>query len=323
MKKYIFPLATLLLLLASATSAYGQSDLRQRLQQQAAKEKSSEVNMSVRALQAGRTSRNPVDNAKWSRTIYRYIDLNQADNAVLYYPVLPEEGRMNLFTLIFKLMAEDKIEAYEYLDGRELFTDEYLIDFEEFLQRFSVYYQTDNNTLVVDDIDIPSNEVQGYFIKEIHYFETGTSNLGVQTVALCPIIHRQEDYSAESARYPLFWIPYEQLMPYTMRMPIMTSNLNNTMLGTIDDFFRKGDYKGEIFKTGNALNQALSQQTNSPEELANEQEKIEQQLIDFKSNLWRTDSTTTTPHKKKGVFKRSKKSKPATSSGHSMRDRRY
>ncbi len=323
MKKYIFPLATLLLLLASATSAYGQSDLRQRLQQeQAAKEKSSEVNMSVRALQAGRTSRNPVDNAKWSRTIYRYIDLNQADNAVLYYPVLPEEGRMNLFTLIFKLMAEDKIEAYEYLDGRELFTDEYRIDFEEFLQRFDVYYQTADNNLIVDDIDIPSNEVQGYFIKEVHYFETGTSNLGVQTVALCPIIHRQEDYSAQSSRYPLFWIPYEQLKPYALRMPIMNSNLNNAMLGTIDDFFRKGDYKGEIFKTGNALNQSLSQQTNSPEELANEQEKIEQQLIDFKANLWKTDSTAIPRQKNRILFKRSKTS-ATTGSTHSMRDRRY
>ena len=255
MKKYIYTITTLLLLSATAIPAYSQSDLRQRLQQeQTDKEKSSEVNMSVRALQAGRTSRNPVDNAKWSRTIYRYIDLNQSENAVLYYPVLPEAGRMNLFTLIFKLLAEDKIEAYEYLDGRELFTDEYRIDFEEFLQRFGVYYQTEDNNLIVDDIDIPSNEVQGYFIKEIHYFETGTSNLGIQTVALCPIIHRQEDYSAASSRYPLFWIPYEQLMPYALRMPIMASNLNNTMSGTIDDFFRKRDYNGEIFKTGNALN---------------------------------------------------------------------
>ncbi|MEA5064368.1 MAG: hypothetical protein VB054_13660, partial [Petrimonas sp.] len=79
-----------------------------------------------------------IEGAKWIREVYRYLDLSKEKNAPLYYPVIPEQGRMNLFTMIFKLLSENKISAYEYLDGREVFTDEYKIDFKEFLDRFGI-----------------------------------------------------------------------------------------------------------------------------------------------------------------------------------------
>ncbi|BBD44586.1 Hypothetical protein PEIBARAKI_4579 [Petrimonas sp. IBARAKI] len=259
------------------------------------------MELTSRATQMNRTQSTDINDAKWLREIYRYLDLSKEGNAPLYYPVLPEQGRMNLFTLIFNLLSENKITAYEYLDGREVFTDEYKIDFKEFLDRFGIFHETQNGNIVVSEVDIPSHEVLGYYLKEAYYFETGTSKYGVKTVAVCPIIYRQADYESQTVRYPLFWIVYDELRPYTLRMPIMTSSLNNTMTGTIDDFFRMKHYDGEIYKATNPRNLAISQYTSTPEEMKAEQERVEQQLRDFEERLWKgdTDTTRVLPYRQK------------------------
>ncbi len=303
-----------------------QETARERLMQRDANsENHTSVGLTVRAQQMNRTKSADIENVKWMRVVYRYLDLSKEGNAPLYYPMMPEQGRMNLFTVIFKLLSENKISAYEYLDGREVFTDEYKIDFNEFLDRFGVYYQTENRKVVVADVDIPSHEVQGYYVKEAYFFETRTSNYGVKTVAVCPIIYRQGDYEAGTVRYPLFWIPYDEIRPYAQRMPVMTSSLNNTVTGTIDDFFRKHNYDGEIYKTGNLRNLAISQYTSSPEEMKAEQEKIVKQLKDFEDRLWKenTDSLGVQPEQKAQKNRRNIFKSSANTSTNSMRDRRY
>lgn len=312
-----------LLITCGTFSAFAQETARERIEQTRQEESGrSTIHSNVRAQQMNRHQTNDIENAKWLRVVYRYLDLSQEENAPLYYPVTPEEGRMNLFTMIFKLLSEDKISAYEYLDGREVFAPQYKVDFKEFLERFGVYYETQNGEISVADVDIPSNEVQGYFVKEAYFFETGTSNYGIKTLAICPVIHRMGDYEATTTRYPLFWIPYSEIMPYALQMPVMTSSLNNAMSGTIDDFFRKRDYKGEIYKTVNPRNLAISQYTTTPEEREAEQNKIEQELLDFQKNLWKeSDSIPASDPKKTPRFR--KKRSASTSSSNTMRDRRY
>ena len=78
----------------------------------------------------------------WKREIYRTLDLNEAKNSPLYYPVEPLGDRMNLFTYLFRLLAEGKIPAYEYrLDGTEVFTEESKMNFRDMLDRFHIYYE--------------------------------------------------------------------------------------------------------------------------------------------------------------------------------------
>ena len=40
-----------------------------------------------------------------------------------------------------QLLADNKVSAYEYLDGREIFTDQYKINVRDMLDRFHIYYQ--------------------------------------------------------------------------------------------------------------------------------------------------------------------------------------
>ena len=262
----------------------------------------------------------------WSRSIYRFLDLKKEANAPLYYPVMPENGRKNLFSMIFRLLIEDKIDAYEYLDGREIFTDEYKIDFMEFLNRFDVYHELNDNKIIVEDVDIPSNEVQGYFVKEAYYFDPITSDHRVKTVAICPVLLRQGDYDAATIRYPLFWISYSDIAPYALSMPVMASSVNNSMTGTVADYFRKRSYDGEIYKAANPRNLAISQYAATPEEVNIEQQKIEAQLRNFEKGLWREsiDSTKVDIRTKKSKTKKNiSKSNRISTSANSMKERRY
>ena len=52
------------------------------------------------------------------------FDLTKEENAPLYYPLRPMNGQNNLFTIIFRLLGENRIQAYEYLDGYEVFDNE-------------------------------------------------------------------------------------------------------------------------------------------------------------------------------------------------------
>jgi len=267
------------------------------------------------------TSKAPVQ-VVWLREMYRYIHLLEENNAALYYPVQPIGDRMNLFTTIFKLLADGKITAYNFrFDGREVFTDAEKLDFEErFLKNFRIPYQKqgtgENARFIVDENSIPSSEVLIYQIKEGHYFDAATGTFKSQVTAILPIwVKKDYDTGGGETLNPLFWIPYENLRPYLSRTPIMTSNYNNVMTYTVDDFFTKGMYKGDIIKTVNLRDLSLAEQVGAdPELLKLAQDSIENQLKAFRTQLWVQPDTTQVAANKNAKKVTTQTAKPAKSS---------
>jgi hypothetical protein len=125
-----FIITTLLVATASAQPP-------RRQQEQQTQKNSSAVTLSERArLQYSANSTTPTE-LTWKRDIYRELDLTKEKNAALYYPEEPLGDRVNFFTLIFNLILENKITAYEYrLDGNELFTKDNVLDVENMLDKF-------------------------------------------------------------------------------------------------------------------------------------------------------------------------------------------
>ncbi|WP_321519401.1 gliding motility protein GldN [uncultured Bacteroides sp.] len=235
----------------------------------------------------------------WKREIYRTLDLKQEKNTALYYPVEPIGDKMNLFTLIFKLIADGKIPAYEYhLDGTEALTADNKIKFKDVLDRFHIYHQIKRDTQTkdtlysIDNSDIPGNEVLSYFIKEVWYFDQHSSTYNSKVVAICPVLHRSGDFSTEVIKYPMFWLNYNDLGPYLVRTNVMTSNLNNTANISLEDYFTTRQYKGDIYKTTNMLNQTLAQYCPTDSAMIKEQKKIEGQLKAFEEHLWENPTDT-------------------------------
>ena len=206
------------------------------------------------------------DDVVWMREIYRTLDLTKDTNGALYYPVEPQGNKMNLFTTMFRLLAQKKIPAYEYqLDGTERFQKDAEVTFRDVLDRFQIYYELKkvanrrDSVVSISNSDIPSADVLSYFIKEVWYFDQRTSTYGSVITAICPVLHRSEEFSSEKTKFPMFWVNYRDL------------------------------YKGDIYKTTNLQNRTLSQYCPTDSAMVKEQKRIEKELADFENSLYGKD----------------------------------
>jgi len=260
-------------------------------QQQQAGNNTGLPELTVRAQMMNEQLTQEVGNARWIRNIMRELDLTKEKNAPLYYPVQEMNGMKNLFTSLFQLVSEGKIKVYKYQADYESFEDDNVLSFKEMLDNFNIYYDEipagggRAARYIVNASDIPSREVNKLYVKEAWYFDQKNSVFDVKTLAICPIALFMLE-TGEEIPQAMFWVKYEDIRPYIVNNRIMTSSVNNAKIYTIDDFFRRRMYDGEIIQTENLLNLPLVKLFETDEELLAEQLRIEEQLKTFNDSLW-------------------------------------
>ncbi|MGI6243298.1 MAG: gliding motility protein GldN [Prevotella sp.] len=264
-----------------------------REQQEAAARQSNRNNMTTRAQISFPTEAKMNEDVVWRRDVYRELDLNDEANAGLYYPVEPLGAQMNLFTYLFKLiMAGPRyggITAYSYdvNTGNERFEESLRINPLKFLDDYNIYYERTDRGVHIDNSDIPSREVKGYFVKESAYYDQATATFHTQVQAICPVMYREDDLGDGVTKYPLFWVKYDELAPFLAKQTIMTSNLNNAATMSLDDYFTLNAYKGKIYKTNNMLGHTLAQIAGGDTaKLSKEQLRIEHEISKFENAMW-------------------------------------
>jgi len=298
--------------MAGALSA--QPKARRNQQQQ--KASTSQTGQSAQQNKQGMTQRArlqyPVavdmpEDVVWRRDIYREVDLNEGSNAALYYPVQPNGKQLNLFTYIFKLAQNGYIPIYEYspTDNEERFTEDSKRKFQDMLDDQGVFYEEKNGKLVVDNSDIPSEEVRRYFLKESAYYDQANSTFHRKVLALCPVrmsafptkateqsTNEDDEFSFGGGDYgdepprPMFWVKFSDLAPFLNRQNVMTSDKNNAASMNMEDFFTMNRYQGKIYKTTNMLGQNLADYCKNDSALAKEQQRIEAELESFRNNIF-------------------------------------
>ena len=227
-----------------------------------------------------------------ARKVLAPFDLNKDKNAALYFPEEPLEGQENLFRIIMRLMANNQLAAYEYLDGREVFTEQYRVKVRDVLDRFHILFtdakgSTEKNPrFVIEESDVPSNEVLSYYVIERWQYDTRHNRLRPRVEAICPVLHRAGDFGGDAVRYPMFWVRFNDIRPWLSQQTIFVDDNNNLPTCTYDDFFTLGMYEGEIYKTRNLKNKSLMQLYPDPDELAHARDSIQQRLDNYEKKLW-------------------------------------
>lgn len=274
-------------------AAQAQPEARRQQQQAQAAKKSNANNMTTRAQISFPTEAKMAEDVVWRRDVYRELDLNDDANAGLYYPTEPVGTQMNLFTYLFKLiMAGPRhggIAAYSYdvNSGNERFDESLRIQPLKFLDDYHIFYERGDRGVHIDDSDIPSAEVKGYFIKESAYFDQVSATFHTKVQAICPVMYREDDFGDGVTKYPLFWVKYDDLAPFLSKQTIMTSNLNNAATMSLDDYFITNAYRGKIYKTTNMLGKTLAQVAGGDTaKLSREQSRIEKEIERFEQNVW-------------------------------------
>ena len=286
-------LLLLLMIVLTAGTAAAQPK-KSRVQQQTQQAKQAQQQKKQGTTSQGMTRRMQIsypvaldmpEDVVWRRDIYRELDLEEEANSGLYYPVMPQGKQMNLFTYIFKLAQNGYIPVYEYSianDGNDDFSDASKVELKTVLYDHHIPYEEQDGKLRVENNHIPSQEVTKYYLKESAYYDQGNATFHIKVLALCPIMY-DKDFGAE----PLFWVKYSDLEPYLSRQTIMTSDVNNAAVMSLDDYFTLNKYKGKIYKTNNMLGKTLAQIVGEDStKLSEEQQRIEAELKAFKNNIF-------------------------------------
>ena len=239
----------------------------------------------------------PVSDADlmWMRVIYRQLNAETVDNAPIFFPEEKTQDQENLFRIIMRLVVNNQVTAYEYLDGREIFTDEYRINVRDMLDRFHVLYEegkgsTEKNPkFVIDDSDVPANEVLSYYIIERWEFDSRSNEMKTRVEAICPVLHRSGDFGGDAIKYPMFWVKLQDIRPWMTQQYIFIDDDNIIPKYTYDDYFLLTMYKGDIYKTRNIQNKSMMQLYPDEKDRRRAQDSIQARLENFDKKLWVPD----------------------------------
>ena len=273
---------------------------RQRRAQKEQEQETQANGISMRAKNYADQQVKDTETAPWRRVVYRQLSIDSLANAPIFRPVRPSGKLQSLFSLLFNRFNEGSITVYEYEDlGYENLTPERQLRFEDFLDRFGIVYdkdpsQTGNRAFKILPVDIPTQSIRSYYVKEEYYYDVKTSDVSSQIVAICPVM--DDEISMEgSVRIPLFWVKYSDLQPYLSQQPVMLSTKNNATTATMDDFFSLKLYRGQISMTLGGETAELNSEMSDSTAMAARQafsNQIEGELQQFEESLYGTEYTT-------------------------------
>lgn len=227
----------------------------------------------------------------YMREIYREIDLNKKENAPLYFPEDAVDGQENLLRVVLGAVVDGRVPAYEYLDGREVFTDKYKVNVGEMLDRFGIYYKQGRGSTakspkyVIEEADYPTGQVLTYYIIEKWEFDRRSNRMKTRVEAICPVLTRSGEFGGES-KYPMFWVKYDAIRPFLAQQHVFVDDDNNIPQYSLDDYFNLGLYDGEIYKTRNLRNLSMAQMYPDEDMRKQAQDSIDKRLKTYGKDLW-------------------------------------
>ena len=136
-------------------------------------------------------------------------------------------------------------------------------------------------------------------IQEVIFFDKHYSRLYSKILAIAPMhadnmqmdavesssVKSSEDIMAALWQQILFWVPFDTFRPYMAQQYVMQSD-NNSKRVTYDDFFIKKLYTSYIVGTSNVYDRMIPDYATTPEEIAQEQERVEWELLSAEQDLW-------------------------------------
>ena len=247
-----------------------------------------------------------IDEVVWRKVVTRVIDLREQVNRPLYYPdasagnEMDETTQKNLFAVILYNYYKGNLDVYKdtiniSTSGPDVpqFKDILKIKYEDF-----GFIQDDENLIsrgYLDDIYKLINNltpaVIKYYVQEVWYFNKTTSTFHNKIIAIAPFFDQRYhlengENGAIGTSDPLFWIPYEKLRPFLQEEFVKMTGRNITPLVNFDEFFTTRQFYGYIVKDYDMQNRQLEDISKDPVYLKQEQDRIENEILNFEQDLW-------------------------------------
>jgi len=150
----------------------------------------------------------------WNKRMWRRIDLRQKINFPLYYPTSEINDRQSMFDVIKDALVQDgTITAYDVgpIGADDEFTLPMTVD-----QVKSILFSVDTSWTedletgeyvpVVQNIEMTTDMIKWYDIKEEWFFDRQRSVMDVRIIGICPMKEKRNDEGEYVGLKPLFWI---------------------------------------------------------------------------------------------------------------------
>ena len=231
--------------------------------------------------------------------VWRVLDLRERINYPLYYPTELTQSRRSFIQAIVGAVELGKITLYD-TDSDEFTTE---LSLAEMLTKFDaadriVNRRTfdDRDTSFVIPGEIRWGEVQELMIKEDWFFDKRHSRLYVRIIGICPIrVYTRElrtanndddEMEGELAKQRLFWIYYPDARKVLANTPCYIGNNDLAQL-SFDDLFQNRRFSSYITAISNPQgNRRIMSYTRTGKEALLEAQRIENELMNFESDLW-------------------------------------
>lgn len=237
----------------------------------------------------------------WSRVVYRVIDMRDKQNFQLYFPTRPTDEYKSLFRLMLDAVTSGiNVYSKNPRDIKPQFKE--ILKGEELSRVFAFDENMDNNLIQVDKLTeqrtLNTDQYMRYIrnqlkflIQEVYFFDAHTSRMYSKIIAIAPMYPLHPDNMANNDTMLYFrnsvlcWFSFDELRPYLIRQFIIP-NGNDSQRMTYDDFFSQKLYSSYILGESNMYSRMLLEFSLDENTLRKEQNRIENELMNFEQDLW-------------------------------------
>lgn len=226
----------------------------------------------------------------WSCRIWRVIDFKEKMNQVFYYPIVPDQGRKNLTTILDEALTEGRIRAFE----DDMFTTE-ITNWTEYKSKFGtsrtetlVEYDMDGMEITRDTtIFVPANfeRAEKLRIKEEWFLDKNRTVEDVRIIGFS-LVASYEKSEGDVQTLALGWIRYNDP---EVRLLLANSEVynpqNDRARRSYDDIFQKRIFDSYIIRESNTFNRAINDYVQGADALA-ESERIKEYLFNMEEDMW-------------------------------------
>lgn len=226
----------------------------------------------------------------WAHRVWRVIDFKEKINQVFYYPIVPDQGRKNLFTILDEALTSGQIRGF---DG-DMF--ENVVNWEELkaslagseiIERYDT--DIDGNEIITYDTIMTSlkpEDVTMLRIKEDWFIDKNRSVEDVRIIGFALIYMQQKEEGTPPVQMPLAWIRYNDPEVRELLANAEVYNMDNDRARrSYDDIFRKRIFSSYVIRESNDFNRRIEDYARGIDAIM-ESQRIEDYLFEMEEDMW-------------------------------------
>ncbi len=219
----------------------------------------------------------------WEKRIWREIDVKNKRNQYFHYA----KSGASLAEILLDMIYKKEITAYSVLDD-EFRTPLTAYEAANLGRSSDTVYTTHTNgdekipTIISNDFN--PQDVTGYRIKEVWFFDEEAGSMGVRILGLAPIVARYDDNGNFLNSGAMFWVYYPTLRSKLANIEAFNPE-NEAIRLTWDDVLEARLFESYITKQSNIHDRRIKDYKSGIDALV-EAEKIRQEIQAREADLW-------------------------------------